>query len=37
MDKYENAEFNVEVKVSIRRSGIVAKHVPMSLLKGKDK
>ncbi|HEY8499251.1 MAG TPA: Ger(x)C family spore germination protein [Clostridia bacterium] len=37
MDKYENAEFNVEVKVSIRRSGVMAKHVPLSQLKGKDK
>ena len=37
MDKYEHAEFNVAVKVAIRRTGIVAKHVPLSHLKGKDK
>jgi len=37
MDKYEKAEFNVDVKVLIRRSGIMTKNIPMSLLKGKDK
>ena len=37
MDKYENAEFNVTAKVSIRRSGIVEKQVPLSHMKGKDK
>ena len=37
MDRYENDEFNVTAKVSIRRSGIVEKQVPLSHMKGKDK
>ncbi len=34
MDKYEQAEFEVSVKVSVRRSGVTIKQVPVSRLKG---
>ncbi|NLM27045.1 MAG: Ger(x)C family spore germination protein [Clostridiaceae bacterium] len=37
MDKYPKAEFNVDVKVLVRRSGVMTNQVPLSHMKGKDK
>lgn len=36
-EKYEKAEFNVDVDVKIRRSGIMVKQIPISQLKGDNK
>ena len=37
-EKYENAEFDLEVSVRVRRSGIMVKHLDVEgLLKGEKK
>lgn len=36
-DKYENAQFNVVTKVSIRRTGMTIKQIPLSSLKKMEK